>query len=142
PAKMAASEWRRRRVAGVSEGLGKRTFLSPWYPVTSGGKVRFPYSAPGRNELGVGNERCRSPLPKGSVAAPGPLGLFLNQARNGYLFGVVPLIASSPAFEHLDVGRFRAQHGLAVTAEPAVEEGGVDPAEVGVELQVVGVEVR
>src|SRR5262249_5168098 len=32
---------------GVSEEVGKRTFLSPWYPETSGVKVRFPNCAPG-----------------------------------------------------------------------------------------------
>ena len=33
------------------------------------------------------------------------------------------------------------EHGLAVAAEPVVEQGRIDPAEVGVELQVVVVEV-
>ena len=49
---------------------------------------------------------------------------------------------SGLGLELLHVVPLRAQHGLAVAAQPAVEQGRVDAAEVGVELQVVGVEVR
>ncbi len=36
----------------------------------------------------------------------------------------------------------RPQHGLAVAAQPAVEQGCIDAAEIGVELEIVGVQVR
>ena len=52
------------------------------------------------------------------------------------------LLPSDLGFEFLEVVPVPAQHGLAVASQPAVELRGVDPAEVGVELQVVGVQVR
>src|SRR5207253_9045175 len=53
------------------------------------------------------------------------------------------LLASSLGLETLDmVPVCAAQHGLAVAAKPAVEQGGIDPAKVGVELQVAGIESR
>src|SRR4051812_24669776 len=54
--------------------------------------------------------------------------------------GFLERLSSGPATECLHVVPLRAQDGLAVAAEPVVEQGRVDPAEVGVELQVVGVE--
>ena len=47
----------------------------------------------------------------------------------------------NPGLEFLHVLPLRTQHGLAVTAQPAVEQRGVHAAKISVELEVVGVKV-
>src|SRR5437879_3900329 len=53
-----------------------------------------------------------------------------------------PVFPSDPGLELLDSLPPGAQHGLAVAAQPAVQQRGVNAAEVEVELQVADVEVR
>ena len=50
--------------------------------------------------------------------------------------------ASVPRSEFVDLIPRPVQDALAVAAQPTVEQGGVDAAEVGVDLQVPGVQVR
>ena len=50
--------------------------------------------------------------------------------------------SSGLGFQFSQVVPFCAQHGLAVAAQPTVELSSIDAAEVGVELEVVGVEIR
>src|SRR5262249_25250624 len=76
----------------VSEGVGKRTFLNPWYSGASGEKVRFPDCAPRRNEpRGAKRTAPRvapSPLSRIARRMAWPLLSSFQRGGNGYQGGL------------------------------------------------------
>src|SRR5215469_9402244 len=88
------------------------------------------------NRVNAGRERFFM-----ATSVDGPAKRRVRPRRRGRTAMYARAARTSRLLERLDVRELAAQHRGAVAAEPVVEQGGVDAAEVGVVLQVAGVEV-